>query len=207
MAGVFVQGIDVSHHNGTIDFAKVAASGVKFVLMKATEATSFVDPKFGTNWANASAVGLKRGAYHFFRPGISGINQADNLITQLKKHGFAKGDIIPTVDCEDYDGSGKPAYQTQLQAFIDRVASAFDVGCMIYTYRGFWKKIGNPTSFAKYPLWVVDLSSVNDPRLPAGWTDYAVWQYTFDGKVPGIVGDVDRDRFNGDLAALSSICK
>src|SRR5512140_3609631 len=61
-----LEGVDVSHYDGTIDFAKVKQSGRVFAIMKATEGTSYVDATFATHWADAKAAGVVRGAYHFF---------------------------------------------------------------------------------------------------------------------------------------------
>ena len=205
MASVSVLGIDISHHNGTIDFGKVAIDDIHFVLMKATESSSFVDSKFATNWQKSGQSNLKRGAYHFFRPNVSGKDQAKHFVSKLIAAGVGKGDIIPTVDCEDYDGSGAKAYQKELQIFLDVVEGEFKKKPIIYTLRSFWKKIGDPIQFGGYPLWVVDLTSSDKPRLPSGWNDYAIWQFTFEGTTKGISGLVDKDRFNGDLSGLSSL--
>ena len=56
-----VMGIDLSAHNGDVEFDKVAASGVSFVFLKATEGTSFRDPKFRTNGASGSVSDRYRG--------------------------------------------------------------------------------------------------------------------------------------------------
>tara|TARA_Y100001933_G_scaffold248756_1_gene283035 strand:+ start:378 stop:620 length:243 start_codon:yes stop_codon:yes gene_type:complete len=61
-------GIDVSHHQGAIDWAKVKAAGVHYCFMKATEGSTFKDKRFDFNWNQAKAHGIIRGAYHFFRP-------------------------------------------------------------------------------------------------------------------------------------------
>tara|TARA_B100000683_G_C12168523_1_gene423236 strand:+ start:363 stop:605 length:243 start_codon:yes stop_codon:yes gene_type:complete len=61
-------GIDVSHHQGAIDWAKVKAAGVHYCFMKSTEGSTFKDKRFDFNWNQAKAHGIIRGAYHFFRP-------------------------------------------------------------------------------------------------------------------------------------------
>ena len=67
-----LRGIDVSHHQGVVDWGKVAKSDVAFVILKATEGGDYVDDTFARNLAGAKAAGLVVGAYHFFtfcRPG------------------------------------------------------------------------------------------------------------------------------------------
>jgi lysozyme len=205
MSGVFVEGIDVSHWQGNINWSKVSNDGIHFALMKASEARTYKDNKFERNWKGCKDYGIARGAYHFFRPNTGGKVQADNLLEQLDKVNYGGGgDLIPTIDCEDYDGSGKAKYRKDLQACLDRLEQKIGKKPMIYTLRSFWKKIGNP-DFSSYPLWVVDLSSTSKPRLPKHWATYVIWQYTFTGSVSGISGDVDRDRFRGGLSDLGSI--
>ena len=205
MSGVFVEGIDVSHWQDNIKWKKVAASGVNFALMKASESKKYKDKKFETNWIGCRQNGIRCGAYHFFRPSVDGKLQADNLLSQLDKVGYGeKADLLPTLDCEDFDGSSKSKYQKELQACLDRVEAKIGKKPIIYTLRSFWKKIADP-DFSAYPLWVVDLSSVDSPRLPKHWNDYVVWQYTFTGSVNGISGNVDRDRFKGSIKDLDKI--
>ena len=64
----YTPGIDVSHHNGIINWINVKNAGKKFVFIKATESTTFVDNRFSSNFDGAIANGLYAGAYHFARP-------------------------------------------------------------------------------------------------------------------------------------------
>src|SRR5262249_5104026 len=78
-----LEGVDVSHWDGAIDWSKVAGSGRAFAIAKATEGTSFLDPQFHTNWTGMKSAGLVRGAYHFFRPADSGVAQADWFLSSV----------------------------------------------------------------------------------------------------------------------------
>src|SRR5690349_25115520 len=60
------QGIDVSHHQGHIKWAKLPSQGVDFAYIKATEGSDHVDKRFLINWRAADRAGIDRGAYHFF---------------------------------------------------------------------------------------------------------------------------------------------
>src|SRR5690348_14694718 len=64
-AGATVTGIDVSHYQGTVDWAKVAGSGRKFGIVKATEGTGYIDSSFAANWSAMKKAGVLRSAYHF----------------------------------------------------------------------------------------------------------------------------------------------
>src|SRR6476660_2447595 len=59
-------GIDVSHHQGEIDWPRVASDGVRFAYIKASEGGTVPDHRFRENWVEAKKAGLRRGAYHFF---------------------------------------------------------------------------------------------------------------------------------------------
>jgi len=199
MPGVLTFGIDVSHHNGKIDWAKVSSGPTNFVFMKATEKDNFTSPAFAPNWA--AAKGLKRGAYHFFRPGVSGAAQAAHF---LSAYSPTRGDLVPALDIEDFDGSSKPAFLKEVRIWLDAVSSAVGGKLpFIYTSASFWAKIGNPTSLGNYPLWVAHYTSGIKPNLPKGWSNHAIWQYSQTGAVDGIKGGCDVNLFNGDPSELA----
>ena len=75
-----IRGIDVSHHQGKIDWNKIKEEKFYFVYIKATEGGTYKDPEFARNWNEVSKVGLLKGAYHFFTFCKPGIEQARNFI-------------------------------------------------------------------------------------------------------------------------------
>src|ERR1700704_2322289 len=97
------QGIDVSHYQGTIDWAQVAQAGKTFAFIKATEGTSEADPQFQANWNGAKAAGLLRGAYHFYQPGDDPQQQAGYFLNAVQP---GPGDLPAVLDIEL---SGKPS--------------------------------------------------------------------------------------------------
>jgi GH25 family lysozyme M1 (1,4-beta-N-acetylmuramidase) len=198
------EGIDVSHWQGTIDWNKVKASGKKFVYLKASENTSFVDNKYATNRAAAKAVGMHVGAYHFAQPGTGAGDaeaEADHFINTAKP---VKGELIPVLDLEVTNGLGSTALQTWTKAFLNRVYERTGLKAAIYVSPSFWStRMGNSTWFANSGykiLWVAHWTTSSSPSVPAsnwggyGWT---FWQYTSDGTVPGIGGRVDLNRYKG----------
>ena len=92
-----VRGIDVSSHNGDIDFCKVRTDGYEFAFIKASEGSDFKDKNFKTNYAKAKKAGIKTGAYHFFRFDKDGVDQAINF---LKAVGNRRLDLGLAVDVE-----------------------------------------------------------------------------------------------------------
>ena len=205
-----LEGIDVSHWQGTIDWVKVAGAGKRFAIIKATDSTDFVDDRYVFNHTNAKANGLWTGAYHFARPDASAgdaVAEADWFASHI---GLSAGDLIPALDLEQNGGLGVTALQTWVKAFLDRVTSVTGVKPMIYTSPNFWKNsMGDSRALADAgykTLWVAHWG-VSAPTVPAqnwggnGWT---FWQYTSDGSVPGISGRVDLDRYNGtDFAPVA----
>jgi GH25 family lysozyme M1 (1,4-beta-N-acetylmuramidase) len=198
-----LEGIDVSHWQGTIDWTKVSAAGKRFVIMKATDGTTFIDPQYATNHARARAAGLRTTAYHFARPSTTAgdaVAEADHLVAVA---GLGDGDMIPALDLETTGGLGTAALQSWVASWLHEVTARIGVRPMIYTSPNFWKTyMGDTRSFADAgytTLWIAHWN-VASPTVPAqnwgghGWT---FWQYSDCGTVPGISGCVDLDRYNG----------
>ncbi len=99
-----IHGIDVSHHQGTIDWDKVATATiaddarVEFVFIKATEGKSHLDRNFQRNFRKAGQYGLIRGAYHYFSPNVSGDRQARYFMDNVQ---LEEGDLPPVLDIEE----------------------------------------------------------------------------------------------------------
>jgi lysozyme len=207
-------GIDVSRRQGFIDWSAVAAAGIQFVFIKATEGQSVVDPRFRDNWAGAKSAGILRGAYHFFRPAIPPRAQADNFLTLLQDVDTA--DLAPVVDLELRKLGGNDAWDAiplsqrsgLAVEWLTAVEQALGRRPMVYLSPSFaLEKLGGATALGAYPLWIAHYTANPQPRVPPAWSDWTFWQYTERGTVSGIAGAVDRNRFNGsanDLIALST---
>ncbi|MEM9595335.1 MAG: GH25 family lysozyme [Acidobacteriota bacterium] len=201
-AGVQVEGIDVDHHRGDIDWSQVAAAGKTFTFIKATEGNDFVDPNFEANWTAAKEAGLLRGAYHFFRPEDGAATQAENFLGVVNQ---APGDLPPVLDVEAMDGVDAAAALAGVLAWLEQVEAALGVAPTVYTGPNFWNALDSG-AMAPYPLWIAEYG-VEAPRVPQGWGDWTFWQYSHEGEVAGVDGDVDLDVFAGtrsELLALTS---
>src|SRR5262245_23448045 len=95
--GRSIRGIDVSHHQGVVDWRKVARSDVAFAILKATEGGDYVDDTFARNLAGAAASGLVVGAYHFFTFCRPGAEQAANFLRAVPRD---RPMLPPVVDIE-----------------------------------------------------------------------------------------------------------
>ncbi len=205
-----LEGIDVSHWQGTIDWPRVAAAGKKFVIMKATEGTGFVDWMYATNHAGAKAAGIATTAYHFASPDATAneaIAEANHFVDVAQ---LGDGDLIPALDLEAAGGLGTTALQNWVAAWLGQVTARLGVKPMIYVSPNFWvNHMGDSRWFADAGyriLWIAHWG-VSNPTVPAqnwggyGWT---FWQYSDCGSVPGIGVCVDLDRYNGtDLEAVT----
>jgi lysozyme len=78
------EGIDLSHHNGPVDWGRLGTEPLEFVYLKATEGTDHTDPRFQENWQAATRLGWQVGAYHFYLLCREGAPQAENFIRQVE---------------------------------------------------------------------------------------------------------------------------
>ncbi len=186
-----IVGIDVSAHNGDIDFNKVRGDGFSFVIIKASEGEDYHDSKFSTNYDKARKAGLKVGAYHFFRKKTDGLNQAKNFLEMV---GWRKLDLPLVIDVEDWSNDDQikdERTQKHLDAMIDNLRSRGHK-VMIYTNGdGYKKYIKNGQ--ININLWLCAFKQPEKLRhIPHQMQQYSHW-----GKVRGIWGDVDLNVFNG----------
>jgi lysozyme len=179
-------GIDVSHYQGSIDWQAVAADGIDFAYLKATEAGDWVDETFATNWDGARAAGLDVGAYHFFTFCRTGADQAANFLRVVPDD----GDLPPAVDLEFPNNcsqrSSKDDLQRELKVFLDRVEEALGEPVLLYVEDDFDERYDIVDTFSG-ATW-----ERNMWRRPGNdrWT---FWQCSDVAQVDGIDGGVDLD--------------
>lgn len=189
-----VAGIDVSHHQGDIEWTEVSKHKFAFVFVKATEGGDFKDPRFHDNWRGAAKAGLARGAYHFFTYRKTGAEQAMNFIASVP---VEKDALPPVVDFEfggdPDDWPAKEPVLTELFDFLKRVEKVYGKRPIIYaTYEAYERYLVG--AVGAYPLWIRDI--VRKPRVPDRnkWT---FWQYANNGRVRGILHRTDLNVFAG----------
>ena len=197
--GGTVKGVDVSHYDGLIDWSKAAAAGQAFGIAKATEGVTYTDPSFQANWTAMKSAGMVRGAYHFFRPQDSGIQQADFFLRTVGA--FAQGDLPPILDWETTDSVSNSVDVSEVQDFVDEIRARTGLTVILYTSARFLGTVGNPTQFSNLPLWDANWG-VSCPNIPSAWTRWAFWQYADNGVVSGLDAGCDVNYFNGSAADL-----
>lgn len=195
-------GIDVSRWQGQVNWRAVKNDGVHFVIAKATEAQTWVDPQYARNRDRADARGLLFGAYHFAQPDRTtndAVREADHFVRTarlLPRH------LIPVLDLERHNGLGQKALIRWTKSWLQRVESRLGVKPMIYVSPSFWvERMANSRWFADngYRLWIAHWRAA-EPRVPAanwGGRGWSIWQVSDCGSVAGINGCVDIDLFKG----------
>lgn len=190
-----VRGLDLSAHNGEINFDSIAAH-YDFVILKATEGGNWTDRAFEANYLKAREAGLKVGAYHYFRFDRPGLPQAINIYNTLyNKH----LDLPLALDVEDHgnaSGVDRDVVIQRLRETVDFLLG-HDVSLMFYTNKlGYSRYV--EADFASFPLWIC---SFTDPPVHGPWT---FWQYTHSGRVTGVPGETDINLFNGSKAQFDN---
>jgi GH25 family lysozyme M1 (1,4-beta-N-acetylmuramidase) len=214
-SGYPVGGIDISSHDHRrfpIQWHVEVAAGSQFVYVKATEGTTYVNPHFAADFAAAKAAGRYVGAYVYARPDLGNpIGQADHFLRHAR---FARDPriLVPFVDLEwPYQGVRTgPCHnltpeqmRAWIHAFLDRIEAGIHRKPMIYTNAYWWNPCtGNDPTFGEYPL---DIANYTDrpPKLPAGWTTFALWQYRPGN--PEETSNHDRNVVNGGMAGLAAL--
>ena len=205
-----VTGADVSQWQGTIDWNRVARSGIRFVFVKATEGTTFTDPAFARNRDGARSAGLAVGFYHFATPHGSTVALAQQDAAAQAAHFLAvyqarPTDLRPVLDVEQTGGLSSTRLQAWVSTWVNTVRRRVHAQPFIYTSPYFWQRyLSNTKTIAPVAgLWLADWTT-GQPWLPAanwGGRGWAFWQYSDNGHVDGISGRVDRDRLNGSSLA------
>jgi GH25 family lysozyme M1 (1,4-beta-N-acetylmuramidase) len=204
-----VKGMDVSSHQGNVNWQGAWNNGARFAYVKATEGTSYTNPYFAKQYNGSYNVGMIRGAYHFARPNISsGATQADYFVNH--GGGWSRdGKTLPgALDIEWNPYSGGTCYGVSqtgmvawIKAFSDRYHYRTGRWPVIYTATSWWSQCtGNRGDFTSTnPLWVARYAS-SPGTLPYAWTYYTFWQYASSGVFPG-----DQDTFNGAYDRLQAL--
>lgn len=196
--------VDLSHQNGSVDLARAQAAGILGVIHKATQGTAFFDPMYQNNRVKAQEAGLLWGAYHF-GVGADGVEQADHFLQVVRPGPL---DLL-VLDFES-NPQGPTMTLEEARAFVTHINETLGRFPGFYSGHDIKQALGTGTDpvLAKCWFWLAQYGPTS--VVPVNWTTWTLWQYT-DGalgpephEVPGI-GRCDRDKFNGDLAALKTL--
>ena len=204
--GYEIHGIDISHHQGTIQWdtlaehARIKECPIRFVVMKATEGSSLIDENFYSNFRQARENGFIRGAYHFWSVKSGATDQARYFIRKVR---LEEGDLPPVLDVEHKNSDLTDVqFRDSVLRWLDIVEKHYHVKPIIYTYYKFKTQYLGDAVFNKYPYWIAHYY-VDKVEYQGSWK---FWQYTDAGRLPGIKGLVDLDIYNGSLSDLQELC-
>jgi lysozyme len=192
-----VHGIDVSRHQGDIDWYAVARAGTRFAFIKATDGGDYLDPKFHENWRKAREAGIPRGAYHF----VYWCRPAHEQVAWFAANVPAEHDALPPVlDLEWNNGSScrhsltRAEVLEKVRVLLAGMEAHTGKVPVIYTDINFHRDILEDVALDN-PMWLRSVAAQPHERYRN--RPYAFWQYTQTGTVPGVRGEVDRNAFYG----------
>lgn len=194
-----MKGIDVSVHNGNIDWRKVKNAGIQFAVLRAGygRELSQKDTRFEENYRNAKAAGIPVGAYwySYAMTEDEARLEADVFLSVIKGKQFEMPVYFDLEEKKQFD-LGKEKVSAIMRAFLEKVEKA---GYFVGLY-GSASSLTTHTADdikSRYTIWL------------AHWTeqtnysgDYGIWQYSSEGKVNGIIGNVDMDICRNDFPAI-----
>lgn len=184
-----LKGIDISNHNGKVDFKKVRESGVKVVIIKATEGVGWKDKFLGQHYTGAKNEGLEIGFYHFMSETSSPSQQAVEFWNAIKDMKF---NVLPCLDIETNKlNRSRTEISDRCIEFLNKFKSLSGLNCMIYT-GGYFGRDKLDDRVKKYPGWIAHYG-VKEP-MDTGFKVVG-HQYTEDGRTPGVNTRVDMNNF------------
>jgi lysozyme len=200
--GYEIHGIDISHHQGKINWQQLKDEGVidkfpvRFIMIKATEGATRVDENFIENFYQAREYGFTRGAYHFYSVHSPAKDQAEFFIRNVE---LENGDLPPVLDVEyKPEKQSDEDFQKSVLQWLQIVEQHYGVKPIIYTYYKFKMKYLDDAAFDPYPYWIAHYY-VEEVEYKGPWK---FWQHTDVGRLPGIKGYVDFNIYNGSYYDL-----
>lgn len=190
------RGIDVSVWQGDIDFARVKATGIEAVYIRAGEGTNITDSYFERNYEKAKEAGLKYGFYHYVtaRSVEEAEAQADFFASLIRSKPY---EMKAAMDFENLSGLTADEAVAIAKAYLERLEQRSGhvpaVYSDAYDAETIWK-----SRLTAYPLWVADYG-VREPYSIGGWERWAGFQYSDRGIIRGINGHVDLDYFTDEI--------
>lgn len=202
-----VFGIDISNHQGEIDWSAVKewdGKKLSFVYIKATEGATFIDKRYTQNFRQARQNNLLVGSYHYFRTTSEPKNQFENFTAVVKRD---DQDLIPLVDVEEMKQWSTDEFHQKFNEFLRLVENHFGRKPMIYTVNSFYNRY-LAGRYKDYPVFIGRYGK-NSPAMK-DMRDWTIWQFSESGRITGIQKPVDLDLLNSnwkldDLRLDSSI--
>ncbi len=200
-------GIDVSVHQGSINWNTVAGTNIEYVWAKATEGVNFIDSRWVQNVTGAHNAGLYIGGYHFARPDTGGAGDAEaeasDFYDSVAPY-LGDGYLRPALDLERGEGLSTTALTNWVHDFMNEfITLSSGIVPIIYMNGNYINQVNSTVQ--AYDLWYANPTNnpSNPPTAPGGYS-YDLWQYSWTTSVSGIAGNVDGNVFFGDLGEFAA---
>jgi lysozyme len=198
-----IHGIDVSRHQGEVNWFEAAAAGIRFAGIRASVGDYYSDPNFDKNWTESFEAQVYGLAYHAMAPERPVTGQVKRFIA---KTGANLGLARAVLDIELVREQTNKRIIECTRGCLKEIADRTGKKPLIYSnpyfvdtfLLGLEKKY--PEFLEDHEFWVANYRLGLKPLLPKAVKAWRIWQYTKKGRVSGIKGDVDRNYFNGDEA-------
>lgn len=196
-------GIDVSHHQGVIDWKEVVknAPPIDFSFIKATEGTTYTDPKFKVNALGAAEAGIPLSYYHFATLNTNNVAQdakqeAEYFLSVIKQSILPSPRLPLVLDIESNKaGLSKNDVAGWITSFFDTLKQHGENNFVLYSYTPFLDaNLPSNHNFGNTRLWLAAYTNKPQPILPVGWKEQWLWQYSAKGAIRGITGNVDLNK-------------
>ena len=195
------KGIDVSVHNGYINFSSVKNAGIDFVMIRdgygdLLSYPSQKDPRFEENYKNARAAGLAVGTYHYlYATDAAGARrEAQGFLTNISGKKFDMPIALDIEESRQYNLTNATV-ESIITAFM-KVCEKAGYYCVLYSYEAFLTAKMSAPFRSQYDVWVANTTGY------APSIHYGIWQYSFTGRVDGISDVVDMNRTERDYPKL-----
>lgn len=187
-------GIDVSEHNGTLDWAKIKKAGISFAIIRTGYGTSHVDTQFKNNIKGAIEQGLHIGAYHFsYALNEAGAKKEANFVSSILQP-YKENIDMPVFFDFEYDTVsyaakqgvtlGKAAFNNHTVSFCEQIKKAGYTPGTYYNL-SYLNSYVDKSMIGNYVKWFAQYASA------PGTSDYALWQYSSSYKINGMSCNFD----------------
>lgn len=195
------RGIDISEFQGEIDFEEVRRSGIEAVYIR-VGAGEYTDEYFAENYERAKAAGLKIGFYHYVtaRSVDEGRRQARFFASLAAGR---EPDMRLAMDFEYFGSLSVSQINAISEAYLDELTSLTRREAVIYSDLSNARNIFSRALAEKYPLWAAQYGA-DEPSANGKWREWVGFQYTDEGRVGGIYGNVDRNIFTEGIFLSNS---
>jgi lysozyme len=193
-------GIDLSWYTGKVKWNSIVANkNIKYVIVRSTMGDNGIDHRFSENWEALGKSNIKRGAYHFFRPGENLAAQFENFKSNIE---YKAGDIRPIFDIESSGDLTQSQIKSSVVQWREFCKAEWDVEPIIYTYLNFYTE-NLKDEIDSADLW---LASYTKNSLRKSGIKCTIHQFSDKIAIKGLRERVDGNMYFGDSTEFAQLC-